>query len=55
MRAFYHPSQAAHDPLQYMRVGRVIAPKDVPARIEALLGALRSFDITPEKPSARLP
>jgi len=52
VRAFYHPTQAAHDPLQYMRVGRVIAPKDVPARIEALLGALRSLDIAPEKPSA---
>ena len=55
MRAFYHPSQAAHDPLQYMRVGRVIAPKDVPARIEALLGALRSLEITPEQPATDYP
>ena len=38
-----------------MRVGRVIAPKDVPARTEALLGALRSLDIAPETPSADYP
>lgn len=55
MRAFYHPSQAAHDPLQYMRVGRVIAPKDVPARTEALLGALQSLGITPQSPVADYP
>ncbi len=55
MRAFYHPSQAAHDPKQYMRVGRVIAPKDVPARTEALLGALRSLQISPETPTADHP
>lgn len=55
MRAFYHPSQAAHDPLQYMRAGRVIAPKDVPGRVEALLGALRSLEITPEQPTTDYP
>jgi acetoin utilization deacetylase AcuC-like enzyme len=55
VRAFYHPSQAAHDPLQYMRVGRVIAPKDVPARIEALLGALQSQGISPQTPTADYP
>jgi acetoin utilization deacetylase AcuC-like enzyme len=52
VRAFYHPSQAAHDPQQYMRFGRVIAPKDVPARTEALLAALRSSGIVPEAPGA---
>lgn len=51
MRGFYHPSQAAHDPQQYMRVGRVIAPKDIPARTDALLGALRSLQIAPETPT----
>jgi acetoin utilization deacetylase AcuC-like enzyme len=51
MRAFYHPDQAAHDPQQYMRFGRVIAPKDVPARTEALLAALASLNITPERPA----
>lgn len=55
MRAFYHPSQAAHDPLQYMRFGRLAAPKDVPARIDALLGALRSLGITPEAPANDYP
>lgn len=55
MRAFYHPSQAAHDPQQYMRVGRVVAPKDVPARTEALLAALRSLGITPQQPSGDHP
>ncbi len=55
VRAFYHPSQAAHDPQQYMRFGRVVAPKDVPARTEALLGALRSLGITPEQPSGDHP
>ena len=38
-----------------MRVGRVIAPKDVPARIEALLGALESLGITPHTPTADYP
>ena len=55
MRAFYHPAQAAHDPQQYMRFGRVVAPKDVPARTEALLGALQSLGITPEQPSGDHP
>jgi acetoin utilization deacetylase AcuC-like enzyme len=51
VRAFYHPLQAAHDPQQYMRFGRVVAPKDVPARTEALLAALAALDITPERPT----
>jgi acetoin utilization deacetylase AcuC-like enzyme len=55
VRAFYHPDQAAHDPQQYMRFGRVVAPKDVPARTEALLTALRSLGVTPERPSGDHP
>jgi acetoin utilization deacetylase AcuC-like enzyme len=51
MRAFYHHDQAAHDPQQYMRFGQVVAPKDVPARTEALLAALSSLGITPEQPA----
>lgn len=51
MRAFFHPLQAAHDPQQYMRFGRVVAPKDVPARTEALLTALASLGVTPECPT----
>ena len=38
-----------------MRVGRVIAPKDVPARTEALLGALQSLGITPQTPTTDYP
>ena len=51
VRAFYHPAQAAHDPQQYMRFGRIVAPKDVPARTEALLGALAVMRITAEQPT----
>ena len=52
MRAFYHPDQALHDPQQYMRFGKVVAPKDLPERTERLLGALKKHGITPEKPAA---
>ncbi len=38
-----------------MRFGRLVAPKDVPARTEALLGALRSIGITPEAPATDYP
>lgn len=55
MRAFFHPAQSAHDPQQYMRFGRVVAPKDVPARTEALLAALRAQGITVEMPTRDFP
>lgn len=51
MRAFYHPDQALHDPLQFMRAGRIAAPTDVPARTERLLGALGQLGVTAEVPS----
>ncbi|MBS9721347.1 histone deacetylase family protein [Tianweitania sp. BSSL-BM11] len=51
MRAFYHPDQALHDPQQYMRFGRVVAPKDLPIRTERLLAALASHGISPERPA----
>ena len=51
MRAFYHPDQALHDPQQYMRFGRIVAPKDLPERTERLLGALAAHGILPEKPA----
>ena len=51
MRAFYHPDQAAHEPQQYMRFGKVVAPKDVPARTDALLAALSALNIKPEQPT----
>lgn len=51
MRAFYHPDQALHDPQQYMRFGKVVAPKDLPERTEKLLGALAKHGIAPERPA----
>jgi len=51
MRAFYDVDQAAHDPQQYMRVGRLVSPKDVPERTAALLDALRRLSIDIEAPS----
>ena len=58
MRAFYHPEQALHDPRQYMRHGRIIAPKDLPARTTAFLDALARAgivtDVPGEAPEARL-
>lgn len=51
MRAFYHPDQANHDPQQFMRYGRVVPAKDLPARTDALLGALRAMGIAPEAPT----
>jgi hypothetical protein len=35
MRAFYHPRQAAHDPQQFMRYGRIVPANDLPSRVEA--------------------
>ena len=52
MRAFYHSDQAWHDPRQYMRFGRIVPPKDLPARTEALLGALGASGVSVEAPAA---
>lgn len=51
MRAFFHPDQSLHDPQQFMQVGRIREPKDLPSRTEALLGALKQRGIAPEQPS----
>ena len=50
MRAFYHPDQALHHPLQYMRFGKIVDVKDLPIRTEKLLGALKARGISPELP-----
>lgn len=50
MRAFYHPDQAIHNPLQFMRYGRICDATDVPARTEELLKALSRLGVTPEAP-----
>jgi acetoin utilization deacetylase AcuC-like enzyme len=51
VRAFHHPDQALHDPLQYMRLGRLVPPRDLPARTDRLLAALRSRGVEPELPA----
>lgn len=51
MRAFFHPDQSLHDPQQFMQVGRIREPKDLPSRTEALLGALKQRGIAPEQPA----
>jgi acetoin utilization deacetylase AcuC-like enzyme len=51
MRAFYHPDQTLHDPQQYMRFGRIVAPKDLPARTHELLAALEARGVAPEAPA----
>ncbi|MBV9568292.1 MAG: histone deacetylase family protein, partial [Hyphomicrobiales bacterium] len=51
MRAFYHPDQALHEQLQYMRFGQIVAPKDLPERTERLLAALARHGIVTEGPS----
>jgi len=50
MRAFFHAEQHLHDPKQFMRVGRIADPTDLPSRTEALIGALARKGITPETP-----
>lgn len=50
MKAFYHPDQALHDPQQFMRMGVLAAPTDLPERTARLLQALSRHGITPEAP-----
>lgn len=52
MKAFYHPDQALHDPQQFMRMGVLAAPTDLPERTARLLGALSRHGIAPEAPQA---
>ena len=51
MRAFYHPDQAVHAPQQYMRFGRLVPVKDLPARTGRLLGALARHGIAAACPA----
>ncbi len=50
MRAFFHADQQLHNPLQFMRAGRITKPTDLPARTDALLKALDEKRITVETP-----
>jgi len=50
MRAFFSDDQLLHQPRQFMRVGRLCEPTDVPARAEALQRALAARAITVSAP-----
>ena len=52
MRAFYDSLQAAHDPSQMMRHGRIVTPKDLPNGRSRLLEALRGLGIRDDSVSA---
>lgn len=50
MKAFFSPEQILHDPQQFMRLGRISKPTDLPARAEALLAKLQARGIPVESP-----
>jgi acetoin utilization deacetylase AcuC-like enzyme len=50
MKAFFSPDQLLHDPRQFMRLGRLHKPTDLPARAEALSAALTDCGILLEAP-----
>ena len=45
MKAFFCPDQLLHDPQQFMRLGRLHKPTDLPDRAEALRGALAAHGV----------
>jgi acetoin utilization deacetylase AcuC-like enzyme len=51
MKAFFSEEQLLHTPQQFMRLGRLSAPTDLPSRAESLQGALASRGIKVEAPS----
>ena len=40
MKAFFSEEQLLHTPQQFMRLGRISAPTDLPSRAHSLQGAL---------------
>lgn len=50
MQAFFSDDQLLHDPQQYMRLGRICKPTDLPTRAEALKGALDARGIAVSVP-----
>jgi acetoin utilization deacetylase AcuC-like enzyme len=50
MKAFFSPDQLLHDPQQFMRLGRMHKPTDLPARAKALAAALADCGIPLEAP-----
>lgn len=51
MKAFFSEDQVLHDPQQFMRVGRLCKPTDVPARAEVLRTLLAARGIPLEAPA----
>lgn len=50
MQAFFSDDQLLHDPQQYMRLGVICKPTDLPTRAEALMGTLAQRGITVAAP-----
>lgn len=50
MKAFFSEEQLLHSPQQFMRLGRISAPTDLPARAETLLAMLTTRGIAVENP-----
>lgn len=50
MKAFFSEDQLLHDPQQFMRLGRITKPTDLPARAYALRDALGTHGITLAEP-----
>lgn len=51
MHAFFCPDQLLHQPQQFMRLGRIHRPADVPARAEALRETLQALGLPPALPA----
>lgn len=50
MKTFFCPDQLLHEPQQFMRLGRIHKPTDVPARAEVLRDTLASMGLATELP-----
>lgn len=50
MKAFFSDDQLLHDPQQFMRLGRIAKPTDLPARAEALMATLGARGIAVAAP-----
>ncbi len=50
MKAFFSEEQLLHTPRQFMRLGRICAPTDLPSRAESLRGTLAARGIAVETP-----
>lgn len=51
MKAFFSEEQLLHNPRQFMRLGRISAPTDLPSRAESLQGALAARGVRVEAPA----